>query len=133
VGERLAPAKAQWPEIRSTKWRMPNWRRFLPYIGGIAALLLFAAALAILHSHAHAYRPSEVRRALRALQAWQPFARDRLGRGRLAAAVAVGLGALGGAALRRGCVADAKGLRMAELYERQTGYCKGKGERYKAR
>src|SRR5258705_145383 len=31
---------------------------------------------------------------------------------RLAAAVAVGLGALGGAALRRGCVADAKGLRM---------------------
>jgi phosphatidylglycerol lysyltransferase len=74
VGERLAPAKAQWPEIRSTKWRIPNWRRFLPYIGGIAALLLFAAALVILHSHAQAYRPSEVRRALRALQAWQPFA-----------------------------------------------------------
>ena len=51
-----------------------NWRRFLPYIGGIAALLLFAAALVILHSHAQAYRPSEVRRALRTLQAWQPFA-----------------------------------------------------------
>ena len=66
--------KAQWPETRSTKWRIPNWRRFLPYIGGIAALLLFAAALVILHSHAQAYRPSEVRRALRALQAWQPFA-----------------------------------------------------------
>src|SRR6266850_1837118 len=31
---------------------------------------------------------------------------------RLAAAFAVGLGALGGAALHRGCVADAKGLRM---------------------
>jgi uncharacterized membrane protein YbhN (UPF0104 family) len=28
----------------------------------------------ILHSHAQAYRPSEVRRALRTLQAWQPFA-----------------------------------------------------------
>ena len=66
--------KAQWPETRSTKWRIPNWRRFLPYIGGIATLLLFAAALVILHSHAQAYRPSEVRRALRALQAWQPFA-----------------------------------------------------------
>src|SRR5580700_9999575 len=51
-----------------------NWRRFLPYIGGMAALLLFAAALVILHSHAQASRPSEVRRALRALQAWQPFA-----------------------------------------------------------
>jgi phosphatidylglycerol lysyltransferase len=74
VGEGLAPAKAQSPEIRSTKWRIPNWRRFLPYIGGIAALLLFAAALVILHSHAQAYRPSEVRRALRALQTWQPFA-----------------------------------------------------------
>src|SRR6202047_1051081 len=66
--------KDQRPEIRSTKWRIANWRRFLPYIGGIAALLLFAAALVILHSHAQAYRPSEVRRALRALQAWQPFA-----------------------------------------------------------
>jgi phosphatidylglycerol lysyltransferase len=51
-----------------------NWRRLLPYIGGIAALLLFAAALVILHRHAQAYRPSEVRRALRNLQAWQPFA-----------------------------------------------------------
>ena len=51
-----------------------NWRRGLPYIGGIAALLLFAAALVVLHSHAQAYRPSEVRRALRSLQAWQPFA-----------------------------------------------------------
>src|ERR1700720_274823 len=51
-----------------------NWRRFLPYIGGIAALLIFTGALVILHSHAQAYRPSEVRRALRTLQAWQPFA-----------------------------------------------------------
>ena len=50
-----------------------NWRRFLPYLGGIAALLLFAAALVILHRHAQAYRPNEVRRALRTLQAWQPF------------------------------------------------------------
>jgi phosphatidylglycerol lysyltransferase len=66
--------KAKQPETRSTKWRIPNWRRLLPYIGGIAALLLFAAALVILHSHAQAYRPSEVRRALRTLQAWQPFA-----------------------------------------------------------
>src|SRR6202047_315038 len=66
--------KDQRPEIRSTKWRIANWRRFLPYIGGIAALLLFAAALVILHSHAQAYRPSEVRRALRTLQAWQPCA-----------------------------------------------------------
>jgi phosphatidylglycerol lysyltransferase len=74
VGERLAPAKSQWLETRSTKWRIPNWRRFLPYIGGIAALLIFTGALVILHSHAQAYRPSEVRRALRALQAWQPFA-----------------------------------------------------------
>jgi phosphatidylglycerol lysyltransferase len=49
-------------------------RRFLPYLGGIAALVLFAGALVILHSHAQAYRPSEVRRALRTLQAWQPFA-----------------------------------------------------------
>jgi len=51
-----------------------KWRRFLPYFGGIAALLLFAAALFILHSHAQAYRPNEVRRALQALQVWQPFA-----------------------------------------------------------
>ena len=51
-----------------------KWRRFLPYVGGIAALLLFAAALVILHKHAQAYRPSEVRRALRTLPAWQPFA-----------------------------------------------------------
>src|ERR1700680_4372155 len=50
-----------------------KWRRFLPYLGGTAALLLFAAALVILHSHAQVYRPSEVRRALRTLQAWQPF------------------------------------------------------------
>jgi Mn2+/Fe2+ NRAMP family transporter len=28
-----------------------KWRRFLPYLGGIAALLLLVAALAILHSH----------------------------------------------------------------------------------
>src|SRR6202047_478850 len=66
--------KDQRPEIRSTKWRIANWRRFLPYIGGIATLLLIADALVILHSHAQAYRPSEVRRALRTLQAWQPFA-----------------------------------------------------------
>ena len=65
---------ARRPETRSIKWWIPNWRRFLPYIGGIAALLVFAAALVILHSHAQAYRPSEVRRALRTLQAWQPFA-----------------------------------------------------------
>src|ERR1051326_2669521 len=51
-----------------------KWHRFLPYFGGIAALLLFTAALFILHSHAQAYRPSEVRRALQALQVWQPFA-----------------------------------------------------------
>ena len=51
-----------------------KWRRFLPYAGGIAALLLFAAALVIIHKHAQAYRPNEVRRALRTLQAWQPFA-----------------------------------------------------------
>ena len=67
-------ANARRPETRSIKWRIPNWRRFLPYVGGATALLLFAAALVILHSHAQAYRPSEVRRALRALQAWQPFA-----------------------------------------------------------
>src|SRR5205823_4658817 len=51
-----------------------KWRGFLPYVGGMAALLLFAAALVILHNHAQAYRPNEVRRALRTLQAWQPFA-----------------------------------------------------------
>src|SRR6202790_1131641 len=61
------PAHPEPPLIR-------NWGRFLPYIGGMAALVLFAGALVILHSHAQAYRPSEVRRALRALQAWQPFA-----------------------------------------------------------
>jgi phosphatidylglycerol lysyltransferase len=38
------------------------------------ALLLFAAALFILHSHAQAFRPSEVRRALRTLQAGRLFA-----------------------------------------------------------
>src|ERR1700722_20719281 len=64
---RGTPAHPEPPLIR-------NWRRFLPYLGGIAALLLFAAALVILHSHAQAYRPSEVRRALRTLQAWQPLA-----------------------------------------------------------
>ncbi|HLY45561.1 MAG TPA: lysylphosphatidylglycerol synthase domain-containing protein [Stellaceae bacterium] len=46
----------------------------LPYLGGAAALLLFAGALLILHRHAQAYRPSEVRRALRTLEAWQPLA-----------------------------------------------------------
>src|SRR5690348_13995256 len=51
-----------------------KWRRFIPYLGGIAALLLFAAALVILHKHAQAYRPNEVRKALRTLPAWQPFA-----------------------------------------------------------
>jgi phosphatidylglycerol lysyltransferase len=51
-----------------------NWRRFLPYVGGAIALLLFAAALFILHSHAQAFRPSEVRRALGSLPAWQLFA-----------------------------------------------------------
>ena len=66
--------KSQRLETRSIKWRKSNWRRFLPYVGGIAALLVFSAALVILHSHAQAYRPSEVRRALRTLQAWQPFA-----------------------------------------------------------
>src|ERR1700680_3944468 len=66
--------KARQAESRLIKWRIPNWRRFLPYVGGIAALLLFAAALVILYGHAQAYRPSEVRRALRTLQAWQPFA-----------------------------------------------------------
>jgi len=65
---------ARLSEPWSIKWRIPHWRRLLPYIGGIAALLLFAGALVVLHSHAQAYRPSEVRRALRALQAWQPFA-----------------------------------------------------------
>jgi len=53
---------------------LQKWRRFLPYLGGIAALLLFAAALFVLHRHAQAYRPSEVRSALRTLQTWQPFA-----------------------------------------------------------
>src|SRR3954466_14216332 len=53
---------------------LQKWRRFLPYLGGIAALLLFAAALFVLHWHAQAYRPSEVRSALRTLQTWQPFA-----------------------------------------------------------
>jgi phosphatidylglycerol lysyltransferase len=62
------------PERPSMTPMIQNWRRFLPYLGGIAALLLFAGALVILHSHAQAYRPSEVRRALRTLQAWQPFA-----------------------------------------------------------
>jgi phosphatidylglycerol lysyltransferase len=61
------PAHPEPPLIR-------DWRRFLPYIGGTAALLVFAAALVILHNHAQAYRPSEVRRALRTLEAWQPFA-----------------------------------------------------------
>src|SRR3954447_5484957 len=53
---------------------LQKWRRFLPYLGGVAALLLFAAALVVLHRHAQAYRPSEVRSALRTLQMWQPFA-----------------------------------------------------------
>jgi phosphatidylglycerol lysyltransferase len=53
--------------------RSAIWRRLLPYIGGGGALLLFAAALLILHSHLQAFRPSEVRRALGSLQAWQPF------------------------------------------------------------
>jgi hypothetical protein len=48
-----------------------KWRRFFPHAGGIAALVLFAAALVILHKHAQAYRPNKVRRALRTLQAWQ--------------------------------------------------------------
>jgi phosphatidylglycerol lysyltransferase len=68
------PVNARRPENPSIKWRGANWRRVLPYIGGATALLLFAVALVILHRHAQAYRPSEVRRALRTLQAWQPFA-----------------------------------------------------------
>jgi phosphatidylglycerol lysyltransferase len=65
---------ARRPEAGSKKWRILNWRRFLPYVGAVTALFVFAAALFILHRHAQAYRPSEVRRALRTLPAWQPFA-----------------------------------------------------------
>jgi phosphatidylglycerol lysyltransferase len=68
------PGERRRPERPSMTPLIQNWRRFLPYFGGIAALLLFAGALVILHSHAQAYRPSEVRRALRTLPAWQPFA-----------------------------------------------------------
>jgi phosphatidylglycerol lysyltransferase len=52
----------------------PRWRRLLPYLSGVAALRLFTAALVVLHGHAQTYRPNEVRRALRTLQVWQPFA-----------------------------------------------------------
>jgi len=58
----------------TTNWKPPNWRRLVPYIGGAAALLLFATALVVLHRHVQAFRPSEVRRALGSLQVWQPFA-----------------------------------------------------------
>src|ERR1043166_1591395 len=64
-----APARS-----RSMMPLFQTWRRFLPYLGGVAALLLFAAALFILHRHAQAYRPSEVRSALQTLQIWRPFA-----------------------------------------------------------
>ena len=60
-----------------------KWRRFLPYLGGIAALLLFAAALVILHRHAQAYRPSEVRRALRHSSGLAAIRRVGIGRGKL--------------------------------------------------
>jgi len=65
---------ARRPETGSTKWQLSNWRRFLPYLGAAAALLLFATALVVIHSDVHAFRATEVRRALGRLQAWQPFA-----------------------------------------------------------
>jgi phosphatidylglycerol lysyltransferase len=61
-------------ETGSTKWRFSGWRRFLPYLGSTLALLLFAVALVVLHKHAQAFRPTEVRRALRSLPTWQPVA-----------------------------------------------------------
>jgi phosphatidylglycerol lysyltransferase len=66
--------KARGSKAGSTKWRLPDWRRFLPYAGGALALLLFAVALVVLHKHAQAFRPTEVRRALQSLPIWQPFA-----------------------------------------------------------
>jgi len=62
------------PETGSTKWQLSNWHRFLPYLGGAAALILFATALVVIHSDVQAFRATEVRRALGRLQAWQPFA-----------------------------------------------------------
>lgn len=62
------------PELGSNKRDLPGWRRLLPFCGGVAALLLFAAALIVLHGHAHAFRPAEVRRALMSLSGWQLLA-----------------------------------------------------------
>ena len=62
------------PERGSNKRDLPGWRRLLPFCGGVAALLLFAAALIVLHGHAHAFRPAEVRRALMSLSGWQLLA-----------------------------------------------------------
>jgi phosphatidylglycerol lysyltransferase len=47
----------------ATAW----WRRALPYAGALLVLLLFAAAAIILYHQVTAYRPEDVRRALRAL------------------------------------------------------------------
>lgn len=65
---------AQRPELGSNKRGLPGWDRLLPFFGGVAALLLFAAALIVLHGHAHTFRPAEVRRALVSLSGWQLLA-----------------------------------------------------------
>jgi phosphatidylglycerol lysyltransferase len=44
-----------------------RWRGALPYAGAVLVLLLFAAAAFILYHQVTAYRPDDVRRALRAL------------------------------------------------------------------
>jgi phosphatidylglycerol lysyltransferase len=47
--------------------RVPAWRALAPYLGSLAALLLFAGALWLLHHQVAAYRAADVRHALRAL------------------------------------------------------------------
>jgi phosphatidylglycerol lysyltransferase len=47
--------------------RVPAWRVLAPYLGSIAALVLFAGALWLLHHQVASYRAADVRHALHAL------------------------------------------------------------------
>jgi phosphatidylglycerol lysyltransferase len=73
LSERPA-VSARRPKTGSIKRQLSNWRRFLPYLGGAAVLLIFAAALIVIHRYVQAFRAIEVRRALGRLQTWQPLA-----------------------------------------------------------
>jgi phosphatidylglycerol lysyltransferase len=73
VSPHLAEKGAPLEPLRAAEQRFETsrWRAVAPYLGATLALVLFAGAAYILHEHLAAYRPHDIRRALRALEPWQ--------------------------------------------------------------